>query len=135
MRHYEVTFIVDPVLSGDEVKSAAEHIQNELKGFGATVVAVDEMGLRQLAYQINKRSSGRITIASSSVATVADWLTKFELNLKRDERAYCVFSRSNSTSTASSTTMTSATDGSAKRKKKTKPLPLLLPLKRYLHPR
>ena len=58
MRHYEVTFIVDPVLSGDEVKAAAEHVQKDLKGFGATIVAVDEMGLRQLAYPINKRSSG-----------------------------------------------------------------------------
>lgn len=85
MRHYEVTFIVDPVLSGDEVKSAAEHIQNELKGFGATVVAVDEMGLRQLAYQINKRSSGYYYCIEFG-CTVADWLTKFELNLKRDER-------------------------------------------------
>ena len=58
MRHYEVTFIVDPVLSGDEVKSTAEHIQKELKDFGATIVAVDEMGLRQLAYEMKRRSSG-----------------------------------------------------------------------------
>ena len=54
MRHYEVTFIVDPVLSGDEVKSAAEHVIADLQHLGATVVAVDEMGLRQLAYPINK---------------------------------------------------------------------------------
>jgi len=52
MRHYEVTFIVDPVLSGDEVKATAEHIQKDLKNFGATIVAVDEPGLRQLAYPI-----------------------------------------------------------------------------------
>ena len=85
MRHYEVTFIVDPVLSGDEVKSAATHIQNELKGFGATVVAVDEMGLRQLAYPINKRSSG-IYYNIEFGCEAADWLAKFELNMKRDER-------------------------------------------------
>ncbi len=85
MRHYEVTFIVDPVLSGDEVKSTAEHIQNELKGFGATLVAVDEMGLKQLAYSINKRSSGVYYCIEFS-CTSADWLGKFELNLKRDER-------------------------------------------------
>lgn len=85
MRHYEVTFIVDPVLSGDEVKSAANHIQNELKGFGATIVAADEMGLRQLAYPINKRSSG-IYYCIEFGCEAADWLTKFELNMKRDER-------------------------------------------------
>ena len=57
MRHYEVNFIVDPVLSGDEVKSTAEIIRKDLEGYGATIVAVDEMGLRQPAYQINRRSS------------------------------------------------------------------------------
>ncbi|MCA0237973.1 MAG: 30S ribosomal protein S6 [Bacteroidetes bacterium] len=85
MRHYEVNFIVDPVLSGDEVKSTAEHIQKELKGFGATIVAVDELGLRQLAYQINRRSSGVYFCIEFSCDS-ADWLGKFELNMKRNER-------------------------------------------------
>lgn len=85
MRHYEVTFIVDPVLPGDEVKAAAEHVQKELKGFGATIVAVDEMGLRQLAYPINKRSSG-VYYCIEFGCDAADWLVKFELNMKRNER-------------------------------------------------
>ncbi|MCW5923157.1 MAG: 30S ribosomal protein S6 [Saprospiraceae bacterium] len=85
MRHYEVTFIVDPVLSGDEVKATAEHVQKELTGFGATIVAVDEMGIRQLAYPINKRSSG-VYYTIEFGCEAADWLSKFELNLKRNER-------------------------------------------------
>jgi len=85
MRHYEVTFIVDPVLSGDEVKSTAEHIQKELKDFGATIVAVDEMGLRQLAFSINRRSSG-VYYCIEFACESADWLSKFELNMKRNER-------------------------------------------------
>lgn len=85
MRHYEVTFIVDPVLSGDEVKSTAEHIQKELKDFGATIVAVDEMGLRQLAFSINRRSSG-VYYCIEFACESADWMSKFELNLKRNER-------------------------------------------------
>jgi small subunit ribosomal protein S6 len=85
MRHYEVTFIVDPVLSGDEVKSTAKQILDELTGFGATVIAVDEIGLRQLAYQINRRSSGVYHCVEFGTVN-ADWLGKFELNLKRNER-------------------------------------------------
>ncbi len=85
MRHYEVTFIVDPVLSGDEVKSTAEQIQNELKNFGATIVAVDEIGLKQLAYPIRKRSSGMYYCYEFGCIE-ADWLTKFELGLKRNEK-------------------------------------------------
>ncbi len=85
MRHYEVTFIVDPVLSGDEVKATAEHVQTDLKNLGATIVAVDEMGLHQLAYPINKRSSG-VYYCIEFGCDVADWLGKFELNLKRNEK-------------------------------------------------
>ena len=85
MRHYEVTFIVDPVLSGDEVKATAEHVLSELKNFGATIVAVNEMGLHQLAYPINKRSSG-VYYCIEFGCEMADWLGKFELNLKRNEK-------------------------------------------------
>jgi small subunit ribosomal protein S6 len=85
MRHYEVNFIVDPVLSGDEVKSTANQIQEMLKGFGASIVAVDEVGLRQLAYPINKRSSG-VYYCIEFGCEGADWLEKFELNMKRNER-------------------------------------------------
>lgn len=84
MRHYEVNFIVNPVLSGDEVKATAENIQKEIKAAGATIVHVDEIGLRQLAYPINKRSTGiyyNIEFACES----SEWLVKFELNLKRNE--------------------------------------------------
>jgi small subunit ribosomal protein S6 len=85
MRHYEVNFIVDPVLSGDEVKATAEHIQKDLKNLGATIVAVDVPGLRQLAYQINKRSTG-VFYCIEFATEAADWLAKFELNMKRNER-------------------------------------------------
>lgn len=86
MRHYEVTFIVNPVLSGDEVKSAASHVQTELTDrWGCQIVHVDEMGLRQLAYPIQKRSSG-VYYCIEFATEGADFLTKFELNLKRDER-------------------------------------------------
>ena len=58
MNQYEVTFIVDPVLSGDEIKAAAQSYVDLLKKEGCTIVHVDEMGLRQLAYPINRRNSG-----------------------------------------------------------------------------
>ena len=58
MRNFEVTFIVDPVLSGDEVKSTAQTYRDMLHAEGARIIHVDEIGLRQLAYPINKRSTG-----------------------------------------------------------------------------
>jgi small subunit ribosomal protein S6 len=58
MNHYEVTFIIDPVLSGDEIKSTASTYETLLKDQGCAIVHVNAMGLKQLAYPINKKSSG-----------------------------------------------------------------------------
>lgn len=85
MNHYEVTFIIDPVLSGDEIKSTASTYESLLKDQGCSIVHVNELGLRQLAYPINKKSSGiyyciEFTSPSGSV------IGKTELSLRRDER-------------------------------------------------
>ena len=58
MKNYEITFIVDPVLSGEEIKATAQTYVDHLKKEGCTIVHVDEMGLKQLAYPINRRTSG-----------------------------------------------------------------------------
>ena len=58
MRNYEVTIIVDPVLSGDEVKSTVEAYIDLIKQHDCEIVHKGEMGLRQLAYSIKKKHSG-----------------------------------------------------------------------------
>lgn len=85
MRHLEVSFIVDPVLSGDEVKSTVQTYRDMLTNEGASIIHVAEMGLKQLAYPINNRSTGVyfcIEFASASPS----FIPKLELALKRDER-------------------------------------------------
>ena len=85
MRQYEVTFIVDPVLSGDEIKTTAKTYEDMLVTEGCSIVHVDEMGLKQLAYSINKRSSGvyyTIEFSSGNGSVIP----KLELSLTRDER-------------------------------------------------
>lgn len=85
MKHYEVTFVVDPVLSGDEIKATEKAYEDMLKNEGCTLVHVDEMGLRQLAYPINKRSSG-IYYCIEFTSESGDIIGKMELAMKRDER-------------------------------------------------
>jgi len=85
MRNYEVTFIVDPVLSGDEIKSTAKTYQDMLSKEGGKIVQVDELGLRQLAYTINKRSSGVYYTVEFSIEN-GEIIPKLELALRRDER-------------------------------------------------
>ena len=85
MRHYEVTFIVDPVLSGDEIKSTAKTYEDMLVNEGCKIVHMDEMGLRQLAYPINKRSSG-VYFSNEFAVENGSVIPKLELALRRDER-------------------------------------------------
>ena len=85
MRNYEVTFIVDPVLSGDEIKATAQTYVDHLKKEGCTIVHVDEMGLRQLAYPINKRTTG-VYFCIEFEAPEGDFIAGIELALRRDER-------------------------------------------------
>lgn len=85
MNNYEVTFIVDPVLSGDEIKLTAQAYEKLLRDERAELVFTDEMGLKQLAYPINKRSSGvyySLEFKSENHAIIP----RLELALRRDER-------------------------------------------------
>lgn len=85
MRNYEVTFIVDPVLSSDEIKATAQTYVDMLLSEGCQIVHKEEMGLRQLAYPINKRSSGIYFCIEFQVETGVI-IDKLELALRRDER-------------------------------------------------
>ena len=85
MKNYEVTFIVDPVLSSDEIKGTAQTYEDLIKDGGGKIVHMDEMGLRQLAYPINRRSSGiyysvEFEIENGSI------IQNLELSMRRDER-------------------------------------------------
>jgi len=85
MSQYEITFIVDPVLSGDEIKTTAKAYEDLLKNEGCNIVAKDELGLRQLAYPINKRNSGVYFVHEFEAAGGA-MIPKVELAMRRDER-------------------------------------------------
>jgi small subunit ribosomal protein S6 len=85
MKHYEVTFIVDPVLSGDEIKATGNVYVEMLKNEGCSIVHIDELGLKQLAYVINKKSSGIYYIVEFTAET-GEVINKLELALRRDER-------------------------------------------------
>lgn len=85
MIQYEVNFIVDPVLSGDEIKTTAKTYEDMLKDVGATIVNVGELGLKQLAYPIKKRTSGIYYCIEFQTPT-GEMIAGTELALKRDER-------------------------------------------------
>ncbi len=85
MNQYEVNFIIDPVLSGDEIKSTGKIYETLLKDEGCEIVNYNEMGLKQLAYPINKRTSG-IYYCVEFKTPAGNIIPKLELALRRDER-------------------------------------------------
>ena len=85
MRNYEVNFIVDSVLSGDEINATAQTYFDMLTSNECTIVAKGEMGLRQLAYPIKGRTTGVYFCTEFQVPSGA-FLAQLELALRRDER-------------------------------------------------
>ncbi len=85
MRNYEVNFIVDSVLSGDEINATAQTYFDMLTSNECTIVDKGEMGLRQLAYPIKGRTTGVYFCTEFQVPSGA-FLAQLELALRRDER-------------------------------------------------
>lgn len=85
MNRYEVTFIVDPVLSGDEIVATAQTYVDHLQGEGCKIVHVEEMGLRQLAYPLGKRTTG-VYFCIEFTSDSGLIIEKMELAFRRDER-------------------------------------------------
>ncbi|MEL6391281.1 MAG: 30S ribosomal protein S6 [Bacteroidota bacterium] len=85
MRHYETTFIVDPVLSGEEIKTTAQAYVDHLQSEGCNIVFVDEMGLRTLAYPIKKRNTG-VYYSIEYTSENGVFIQPFELVMRRDDR-------------------------------------------------
>ena len=84
MKHYETVFILNPVLSDDQVRETVDKYTSAIKAAGGSITNVERWGLRKLAYPIDKKKSGfynlvEFTAPSSFIAT-------FEVDMKRDER-------------------------------------------------
>ncbi|MFK7799562.1 MAG: 30S ribosomal protein S6 [Aureispira sp.] len=84
MRQYETTFIINPTLSGDEIKQTAQMYVDFLKEEGGEIIHVENMGVKQLAYPIQKRSSGAYYFVEYKSPS-GDVINKMELAFRRDD--------------------------------------------------
>jgi small subunit ribosomal protein S6 len=73
------------VLSDDEIKSTAKNYTDLVTTEGGVVVHLEELGLRQLAYMINKRNTG-VYFSLEFQSESGGFIPKMELAMKRDER-------------------------------------------------
>ena len=84
LNHYETVFILTPVLSDAQMKETVQKFKNFLISEGAEIENEENMGLRKLAYPIQKKSTGfyQLIEFKANPATIAT----LEVNFRRDER-------------------------------------------------
>ncbi len=58
MKKYEVMYIVRPTLDEEQVKKTVSDINNVFTSHGANIVELKELGLKDLAYEIQKHRKG-----------------------------------------------------------------------------
>ena len=61
-RTYEVMYIIDPETPADRIEKLNEAVGQLIEKQGGTVVRLDEIGLRTLAYPIKKRTEGHYVL-------------------------------------------------------------------------
>jgi small subunit ribosomal protein S6 len=62
MTCYETLFVVQPALTEEEIKSEIAKIVAVVEGQNAEIVAINEMGMKKLAYLVQKNSRGYYTV-------------------------------------------------------------------------
>jgi len=83
MNNYEILYVLKPTLTEEEITSNIEKIEAILKREGAEILATNKMGMRKLAYPIQKNERGVYTIVYfKSEGTV---ISELERNLKFNE--------------------------------------------------
>ena len=56
--YYEMTYILNPVMEEENFKAAVDKVTKLVESHGGEIDEVDEWGLRQFAYEIDKKRSG-----------------------------------------------------------------------------
>ena len=84
MNHYETVFILNPVLSEQQIKETVGKFEQYLTSKGAEMVAKEDWGLKKLAYEIQHKKSGFYHLFEFKAP--GDIIAAFETEFRRDER-------------------------------------------------
>ena len=84
MNHYETVFIMNPVLSEDQVKETVKKFVDQIKANKGKVTNEENWGLKKLKYPIQKKKTGFYNL----IEFQADGkiINDFEIEFKRDDR-------------------------------------------------
>jgi small subunit ribosomal protein S6 len=82
MRNYENLVIVKPTLTAEEIQASIKAIEEVITSNGGEIAATDAMGMRKLAYPINKNERGYYHVIYYSIApsSIAEIERRFRIN-------------------------------------------------------
>ena len=83
--HYETVFILNPVLSDDQVKETVKKTEDFLTSNGAEIVSKEFWGLKKMAYEIQRKKSGFYQLLEFKIND-GSIIQNFELQMRRNER-------------------------------------------------
>jgi small subunit ribosomal protein S6 len=83
MNNYETLYVLKPTLTDEEIASNMAKIENILVKEGAEILATDKMGMRKLAYPVEKNQRGVYTIVYFKAPGTI--VSELERNLKFNE--------------------------------------------------
>lgn len=83
MTCYETLFVVKPTLTEEEINAQIAKIKDVLAKEGCELVATNDMGMRKLAYPVEKNLRGYYTILFYKAN--GDTITEIERNLRINE--------------------------------------------------
>tara|TARA_R110000850_G_scaffold150497_1_gene273134 strand:- start:28471 stop:28812 length:342 start_codon:yes stop_codon:yes gene_type:complete len=84
MNHYETVFILNPVLSEEQIKETVKKFEDFLVSNGAKMISKENWGLKKLAYPIQHKKSGFYHLFEFTAP--GEIINTYELTFKRDER-------------------------------------------------
>jgi len=83
MNNYETLYVLKPTLTDEETAANIEKIEAILVREGAEILATNKMGMRKLAYPVEKNERGVYTIVYFKAAGTV--INELERNLKFNE--------------------------------------------------
>ena len=84
MNRYETVFILTPVLSDEQMKETVAKFKKLLTDNGAEILNEEAWGLKKLAYNIQKKTSGFYNLIEFKAEPTL--INKLETGYRRDEK-------------------------------------------------